>query len=135
MRPAKILILDDDAAIGEMLREMLGLLGHCPTYCQDPAMALGLIQQDDFDLIFSDYRMPCMQGNEFYRAVYRSRPEMARRIVFLTGDILNEDTQLFVKTTGNPHLLKPFRLSTVRDLLKRLLAEGPTESPERCLPA
>ena len=89
MHSAKILILDDDPAIGEMLGEMLDLLGHCPTSCQDPAEALRLIQHQQFDLILSDYRMPGMQGNEFYRQVYLVQPDLARRVVFLTGDILS----------------------------------------------
>jgi CheY-like chemotaxis protein len=135
MRSAKILILDDDVAIGEMLGEMVHLLGHSPTCCQDPAAALSLLQEHTFDLILSDYRMPGMQGNEFYRQVYLQQPDIARRIVFLTGDILSEETQFFVKTTGNPHLLKPFRLSNVKELLNRLLGELPHEPATRLLPA
>jgi hypothetical protein len=135
MHSAKILILDDDPAIGEMLGEMLDLLGHCPTSCQDPAEALRLIQHQQFDLILSDYRMPGMQGNEFYRQVYLVQPDLARRVVFLTGDILSEDTQFFVKATGNPHLLKPFRLSNVKELLSRLLGEATSEAALRLTPA
>jgi CheY-like chemotaxis protein len=135
MRSARILILDDDAAIGEMLAEMLVLLGHCPTSCQDPTEALNLIEHGEFDLIFSDYRMPGMQGDEFYRQVYLRQPATARRIVFLTGDILSEETQVFVKTTGNPHLLKPFRLSTVRDFLHRWFGDDTAEPPDRLLRA
>jgi CheY-like chemotaxis protein len=133
MRSAKILILDDDPAIGEMLEDMLDLLGHEPTCCQNPSEALCLVQQQSFDLILCDYRMPGMQGNEFYRQLYLQQPDLARRIVFLTGDILSEDTQFFVKATGNPHLLKPFRLSNVRDLLDRLLAGGSAPEPARRL--
>jgi two-component system, NtrC family, sensor kinase len=123
MRSARILVLDDDPAIGELLGEMLRLLGHSGSVHLDAAQALSALQDQHFDLILCDYRMPGMQGNEFYREVYLRQPDLARRIVFLTGDMLSEDTQFFVKATGNPHLLKPFRFANVRDLLQRVLDE------------
>jgi CheY-like chemotaxis protein len=121
MRKAEILVLDDDAAVASILSEMLDLLGHAPTSCHDPAQALTLLETRSFDLILSDFHMPGMEGNEFYRRLRDARPELARRVVFLTGDVLNEDTQFFVRSTGNPHLLKPFQFAKVREVVAQAL--------------
>ena len=132
MRNADILILDDDAAVASMLGEMLDLLGYRPTCCLDPIEALGILEERAFDLILSDVHMPGMEGNEFYRRLLDSRPELARRVVFLTGDLLSEDTRFLVNSTGNPHLLKPFRLANVREVVARALAGCSAASAVAC---
>ena len=49
------------------------------------------------------------------------KPELARRIVFLTGDVVSEDTQAFLQSTGNPHLSKPFHLAQVEQTVAQVL--------------
>jgi len=132
MRNAEILILDDDVAVASMLSEMLDLLGYRPTCCLDPAEALVMLEERAFDLILSDFHMPGMEGDEFYQRLLEFRPELARRVVFLTGDMLNEETQFFVSSTGNPHLLKPFRLANVREVVARALEGRPVASAVVC---
>jgi two-component system NtrC family sensor kinase len=123
---ARILILDDDPTIAELLGEMVGLLGYTSSVCHSGAQALDLIGRQEFDLIISDFRMPKMNGQEFYQQAVRRKPELAPRILFLTGDVVNDDTQAFLKSTGNPHLAKPFQLAcverTLADVLQRNLA-------------
>lgn len=116
---AQILVLDDEKSIAELLCEMLDLLGHKTTLCLSGQQALDLIEQRQFDLILSDFRMPVMNGQEFYRRILEKNPVLARRIIFLTGDVVNEETQNFLRSTGNPHLGKPFQLAN----LERVVAE------------
>jgi CheY-like chemotaxis protein len=49
------------------------------------------------------------------------KPELTRRILFLTGDVVSEDTQAFLQSTGNPHLSKPFQLVRVEQLVAQVL--------------
>jgi len=42
--------------------------------------------------------MPKMNGQEFYRQAIQMKPELARRILFLTGDVVSEDTQAFLQS-------------------------------------
>lgn len=132
MRDAEILILDDNEAVASMLGEMLDVLGYRPTCCLDPVEALRILGARAFDLILSDVHMPGMEGDEFYRRLLDSRPELARRVVFLTGDVLSEDTRFLVNSTGNPHLLKPFGLANVREVVARALAGCRTASVVAC---
>ena len=120
---ARILILDDEPCISELLSEMLRLLGFTPTTASAPALALELLTKEDFDVILSDFRMPGMNGDEFFARATAHRPELASRIVFLTGDSTNEETELFLKKTASRHLGKPFDLSRVEQLISEILTE------------
>ncbi|HXD00713.1 MAG TPA: ATP-binding protein [Verrucomicrobiae bacterium] len=113
-----ILVLDDEKSIAEMLAEMLGLLGYTPTICNAPAHALEMLEDKDFDLIISDFRMPGINGRQFYELATAIRPALAQKIIFLTGDVVNEETQEFLKSIGNPHIAKPFNLSSVKKVVE-----------------
>jgi len=119
--PAHILVLDDEPMIAELLGEMLGLIGYSTTLCHSASDALQLLAQRDFDLIISDFRMPKMNGEEFYRQAIQMKPELGRRILFLTGDVVSEETQAFLQSTGNPHLSKPFQLARVEKVVAQVL--------------
>jgi len=100
---------------------MLGLLGYSTTRCHSGPDALQLLARREFDLIISDFRMPKMNGRQFYERAVQMKPELARRILFLTGDVVSEDTQAFLQSTGNPHLSKPFQLARVEQLVAQVL--------------
>ncbi|MBI5772666.1 MAG: response regulator [Verrucomicrobia bacterium] len=120
---ARILILDDEKSIAELLGEMLGILGYKTTLCHAAPPALELIERCEFDLILSDIRMPTMDGKQFYKAVAAKRPELAQRIIFLTGDVVAEETQSFLASIGNHYLSKPFQLSKVEAIVAQVLRE------------
>lgn len=119
---AEALILDDEPAIADMLGEMLELLGHRPTLCNAARKAIELIQERDFDVILSDFRMPDLNGEEFRAEAKKIKPHLADRIIFISGDVANEKTQDFLKSTGNRKIDKPFKLEAVRDAIDGLLA-------------
>ena len=121
---ARILVLDDERHIAELLSEMLRLLGHDPTTCLSPIQALEALESGPFDLILSDFRMPVMNGQEFYLRVREMDPKLASRIIFLTGDVLNEETHGFLKSSGNMHLAKPFQLPALEAVIHEVLAQA-----------
>jgi PAS domain S-box-containing protein len=121
--PARILILDDETSISELLGEMLGLLGYQPVKCNSPREALELVQKQSFDLVLSDFRMPGMNGRQFYEAAIQKQPGLAKKVIFLTGDVVTEETQNFLRSTGNPHLAKPFQLSSVQEIITEALEQ------------
>jgi CheY-like chemotaxis protein len=118
-----ILVLDDEKALAEMLGEMLDILGHKALVCHSAERALELIETHSFDVIISDFRMPGLDGRQFYELAKQKHPELARRIIFLTGDVVNEETQGFIRSTGNPHLEKPFDLARIRQAVDEVLAK------------
>ena len=117
----RALVLDDQEDVADLLSEMVRLIG-CETATEyDPQIALRRIEEGSFDVILSDYCMPEMDGQEFYRAAIALRPELAPRIIFITGDSMNDETLRFLCTTGAPWLLKPFRLASVEEAIREAL--------------
>jgi CheY-like chemotaxis protein len=121
MKSARILILDDDTAIGELLGEMISMLGYRPTSCACGERALDLLHQHRFDAVISDFRMPGLDGLQFFNRLQALNPALARRIIFLTGDTLNEELQLLLASSGTQCLPKPFRLKAIEDVLRQVL--------------
>jgi len=123
LKSAKILVLDDEKGISDLLCEMLGILGHQATACLSAPHALELIETRSFDAILSDYRMPVMNGEEFYRCLTLKNPALAQRVIFLTGDVMNQETQSFLESIGNPHISKPFQLAHIQTVLNEVLSK------------
>lgn len=128
MTSARLLIIDDDPMLSEQLRSLLLVLGYPGLCCADSRQALEIAENHPFELIFCDYWMPGLNGQGFYFSLCRGRPDLARRVVWLVGAAQGTRTEFFLRSTGNPRLLKPFKLPQVQELLAELL--GPPEPPD-----
>ena len=87
-----------------------------------------------FELVLCDMMMPMLSGMEVYEHVLAWRPELARRIVFMTGGAFTPRAAEFLATVPNPTLGKPFTKDALLGVLYGRLAElGPasTAAPER----
>ncbi len=125
----RILVLDDEKAIAEMLGEMLGLLGYQIAVCNSGAQALAQLETREFDVILSDFRMPGMDGREFYKAASQKHPALTNRIIFLTGDVVNDETRSFLDSIKAPYLGKPFHLDKVEETVTTLLKRSSSQAP------
>jgi len=123
LRGARVLVLDDEQTIADLLREMLHLLGCQIRVASSGPQALEHIREQPFDVILSDFRMPNMNGQQFHEQVRLLKPDLAKRIIFLTGDVVNEQTQAFLQASGNPYLAKPFNLTALQAVMTALLRE------------
>jgi two-component system NtrC family sensor kinase len=127
--PANVLVLDDERTIAEMLSEMLGLLGHTTTVCHSAQQALEALERTEYDVILSDFRMPGMDGREFYLRAAERHTGVSERIIFLTGDVVNEQTREFLDSIGADYLGKPFRLDRIESAVNRVLDRTHTAAP------
>lgn len=135
-RRARVLVLDDEQTLGEMVAQILSHLGHDCLLCHAPAEALEHVRKRDFDVILSDYRMPVMDGRQFYHRVTELKPWLAPRIVFLTGDVVNDETQKFLSSVGNAYVTKPFNLRSVQSAIEGVLQKHGHRIPAvECCPA
>ncbi len=114
-RGGRILVVEDEKPLADVMIEALQLQGHVIDAAGDGKTALSMIGSGDYDVIITDLKMPNMGGREFYAHVAKARPELARRIIFSTGDTANPETRAFFREVGNPCLRKPFNLA---DLLR-----------------
>jgi two-component system NtrC family sensor kinase len=86
------------------------------------AVALELLDTARFDALVSDLRMPDIDGAALWRAVGARHPQLARRILFVTGDTLSPGAQQFLSQTGCPALDKPFTKADLLAGVAQLLA-------------
>jgi signal transduction histidine kinase len=116
---AAVLVVEDEAALASAVADALSDAGFMVEQAADGAEALALAEERTYDLVICDLRMPRVDGPAFYRAIAARSPELARRVIFVTGDVVGTDAERFLEESGCPWLAKPFRLA---DLLR--LARG-----------
>ncbi|HJP87357.1 MAG TPA: PAS domain S-box protein [Gemmatimonadaceae bacterium] len=114
-----ILVADDEAAIRLALSRFLEKAGHTVVMVDSGSKALEAGRDGMFDTIFLDIRMPDISGQTVFRQWESRRPDLAERVVFLTGDIVSEDLFQFLTGTGRPFIAKPFDLDVVLQSLGR----------------
>jgi two-component system NtrC family sensor kinase len=118
-----ILVVDDEPTVASILAQMLALDGHRVEVATNGAMALDKLQQQSFDLILSDMRMPELDGPGLYRQLACRYPKLLQQIIFLTGDALGPQVQAFLEQTQVPSLDKPFTLGGLRRVVHQVLQE------------
>src|SRR3546814_16667687 len=73
----------------------------------------------DYEAIIRDLRMPHLDGPGLYEALKAMKPQLLNRVVFATGDLLNAETERFLKQSGRPCIEKPFMLAQIRQQIGR----------------
>jgi CheY-like chemotaxis protein len=117
----RILIVDDEPQFGQTLRMLLGL-SHEATYTPSAREALRWIQEGHrYDVILCDLMMAEMQGEQFCHELTSRAPELARRVIFMSGGAYTPDSLAFVSRMVHPLLLKPFKHTELETLLRPLL--------------
>ncbi|KPL00418.1 MAG: hypothetical protein AMJ91_04835 [candidate division Zixibacteria bacterium SM23_73_3] len=118
-RLKKILVVDDDDELRNMLLEVLGSLDYFPIGVEDGEHALKQIQIQDFDLIISDIRMPKMDGLALLKNIKQKAPELP--VVMITGFPSTCPTQKAMQEGADGYLAKPFRIEKIDELMRDLL--------------
>lgn len=114
------LVIDDEAALAEVLARMLHSEGYQVSVANSGKEAQDALALRDVDLILSDLRMPDMDGPAFFDWLKRERPHLADRIAFVTGDMLGIQAVRFLARAGRPFIEKPFTRASVKGLLAEL---------------
>ena len=127
----RVLIVDDESTIRIALRRFFTRLGWTVEEAANGEIALAMLTSDaeqqelpPFALVVSDLRMPGLSGIEMYNRLLVEQPDVLRRIIFSTGDLVSEDAARFVRTTDCIVLQKPFELATLRVMVDRVLANA-----------
>ncbi len=103
------------------MTDALADAGYSVSRAGDGEEALAAVTSQPFDAVVCDLKMPKMDGMAFYRELASKVPTLARRVVFVTGDVAGTEAEQFLEESGCRWLAKPFRLAdllrTVRDVL------------------
>jgi CheY-like chemotaxis protein len=113
---ARILVVDDDAAVQMTIRLLLERAGHSVVTADDGRKGLALCQTGDFDLLFLDIFMPGMDGFETMRMVRQQHPQLP--IIVISGRPISSESDstpdfltMATKLGAVSSLQKPFRPS------------------------
>jgi CheY-like chemotaxis protein len=116
-------VVDDEPLIGNAVRRILS--EHDVLAMTDPREALRrLAGSERFDLVLCDLMMPGMTGMELHDALARTHPEIAARLVFITGGAFTDQAREFLEDPDRRTLPKPFGPTAVRELARDALRRG-----------
>lgn len=118
-----VLVVDDNFELARTYRELLEAFGYDVTTAEDGERALEIIRQRAVQAILCDLSMPELEGDAFYEAALRVRPELRRRFVFLTGHVDNPKYEPFLTREGVRALYKPVSVDKLLAALKAALEE------------
>jgi two-component system response regulator AtoC len=122
---SRILVVDDEAALGENIQRMLRLPGTAVSVFVDPAKGLAECLANPPDLVLLDVRMPGMSGEEFFSRLHEAHPGLP--IVFLTAFGSVEGAVLAMRNGAFDYLQKPFKREELVLVVNRALSHAKLE--------
>ena len=119
MRSRKnILVIEDETSVMQFVHAALERNGFDVSEANDGAAALRLLEANQYWAVISDMRTPGdVNGADVHAWLVKHRPELARRMLFITGDTANEETMAILRQTQVPCIEKPFR---IRELMEKI---------------
>jgi len=119
---ARILVVDDVPTNLQYLSDVFTGEGYEVETVDNCGDALKMINKREYDLLLLDIKIPGMSGIELYERIQKAVPSLAGRVVFITGDVMGEDTMKFLYSTEAPYVTKPFDSKKLKGTINRLLA-------------
>jgi CheY-like chemotaxis protein len=121
-----VLLLEDEDELTEVLKAFLESHQFRVTSVKNGVEGLKKIMNENFDLVLCDMMMPNLPGDMFYTAVERTKPQMCRRFIFMTGHKGDKKIDDFIRKVKGVMLWKPFQthdlLQTIQVVLKKAAA-------------
>lgn len=123
----KILVVDDDPQIREVILETLNVAGFSPSSASNGGEALERIQKEDFDLLLLDVRMPGMSGLDVLARLHSQGKNP--KVVVMTADDAPETMLRAVREQAFQYIPKPFDPMALLEVVKKALATAPEPLP------
>ncbi len=121
---ARILVIEDEPSVAAFLRTALERRGYEVTASSSAVEGLRLLALHDFRGVISDFRTPGgITGSDVHDWLVRHRPEMASRIIFITGDTASDETIALLALAGTPCVEKPFRVQQLMDAVEKTIGK------------
>ena len=122
---APVLLIEDEPAVMAYVRAALERNGYHVVTAESGADALRMLASGDFQGIVSDMRTPGgVDGAQVHAWIADHRPELASKVVFITGDIANEETAATLRKTGAPCVEKPFRVQQFISVVEQTMGRA-----------
>ena len=117
MAGERILVVDDEADIVELLRDVLVAEGYAVDAAEDAAASLQLIRENIYDLALLDFNLPDMDGVMLHHQIRQMDAELASRTIFMSGLLQSDGNLGYYMSQSGGFLAKPF---DIRDVLRQV---------------
>jgi DNA-binding NtrC family response regulator len=108
---APILLIEDEPAVSAFVRTALERKGYRVVQATTGAEGLQQLAKETYAGVISDIRMPGdVNGADVHQWIQRHRPELGSRIILISGDTANSETQSLLSGSATPCIEKPFRV-------------------------
>jgi len=121
MLTRNILIVDDNPNMSTLLSDILEIFDFKGNYASDGDEALDKLNKNKYDLVFTDLRMPKMDGMDLLKAIKSEHPDIP--VVVVTGYSVAETRDEALSEKADGFLNKPFRVNDIQALLTSLLGQ------------
>lgn len=117
-----VLLVDDEEALLDFEREVFVAAGLSVVTTDNGARAIELLQEQDFDAVFLDSKIPgTWSSQDVYRYIEQERPHLVTKTVLVLSDVSDPDVKSFVDSTGILCLVKPFEISDLLTIARRVM--------------
>jgi DNA-binding response OmpR family regulator len=120
-----LLLIEDERSVMDFIRTALERHGYACTVAQSAAEGIRLLEVKSFSGIISDMRTPGgASGADVHAWIVAHRPQLRNRMLFITGDTVNEDTMNALVLTGVPYIEKPFRVQELMVTVEKIFGKA-----------
>jgi DNA-binding NtrC family response regulator/signal transduction histidine kinase len=116
----RVLIIDDEDGILDLLETFLNPLGYNVDKVTDGAEVIDAVEKRKYDIILCDLHMSGLSGRDILREIKKKDKKLSEKIIFLTGNTFDEQANKFLQKAGNRYLQKPFDLEKLASLIELL---------------
>jgi DNA-binding NtrC family response regulator len=117
---APILLIEDEPSVTAFLRAALERHGYAVANAASGAEGLNMLSGGKYSGVISDIRMPgTVNGAEVHAWIQKNRPELCARIILISGDTANSETQAFLAQSRTPCIEKPFRVQQLMTIVEK----------------
>jgi DNA-binding NtrC family response regulator len=109
--PQKILVVDDDSGVRDVVRSMLESEGYLVSVAQNGREALNSLKTEDFQVLITDLVMPEQEGIETIKIVRRDYP--AVKVIAMSGAFGGDYLRIAGYLGAHGTLAKPLQMSSV----------------------
>jgi two-component system OmpR family response regulator len=122
----RILVVEDEHPVAEMLCRALEALGNDCLCAHDAATATEILREQPVDAVTLDLCMPGQPGMSWLENIAETRPELARSTLVITGSHLDAETVERLARCGAGVLAKPFTLESLAEAVRAQIARPPS---------
>lgn len=124
-----LLLIEDERSVMEFIRTALERHGYACTAAHSAAEGIRLLEGKAFAGIISDMRTPGgATGADVHAWILAHRPQLQKRMLFITGDTVNEETMKALDRTGVPYIEKPFRVHELMNTVEKIFGKAGPQS-------